>query len=239
MVCLLWTSLLALGCVKLKQVITVMPDGAGKIELHYGLSSEQIKMAKESDVDPFKEVMPELMQHKCKGLIAFTEPKTKTIGDYTYLSYTAYFDDINKLRIAGLGEGMPSRFKFKRDGQSATLTVAGGTVLSMLDSYKPVPEHERDQSRKAMAGLSLSEHFVLPGAAEPIKGLTTDGRTAKLDLAVDDLIDAAGPVKDLMGKNTLAFTIPKIEIDDTELNAFKAQRDAAVKAWQLKQKDKK
>lgn len=227
------------GCVKLKQVITVMPDGSGKIDLRYGLSAEQIEMAKQSDVAPFKEVMPGVIQHTCSGLIAFTEPVTTRDAEdgYTYLSYTAYFSDINQLRIGGLGEGRPTSYRLTREGEGATLTVSNGTTLSMLAGYKPVPEHERERSRKAMAGLELSEHYILPGEPKPADGLTIQNKTAMLDLRLDDLIEGTGPVKALQGKNTLTLTIPAFDTDENQLAAFKQEMQEAVKTWQAKQRD--
>lgn len=223
------------GCVKLRQVLTVMPDGTGKIALRYGLSAEQVAMAKESDVDPFREVLPEVMADKCAGLVAFTEPSRETRGGYTYLSYTAYFRDINQVRINGLGEGRPGRYRFTREGDSATLTVSGGTVLSLLAQHEPVPEDERADSRKAMAGLSLHEHFVLPGKVEPVKGLTIDNGTAKLDLTLDDLLAGTGPVEALKGRDTLTLKVPQVTLDDAAASAFADELEAAVQAWQAKQ----
>lgn len=232
---LLLCVLCASGCVKLRQTLTVMPDGSGKIALRYGLSAEQIAMAKESDVDPFREVLPQVMADKCVGLVAFTEPSTETEGGYTYLSYTAYFRDINKVRINGLGEGTPGRYRFTREGDGATLTVTGGTVLSLLAQHEPVPEQERADSRKAMVGLSLHEHFVLPGKVEPVKGLTVDNDTAKLDLTLEDLLAGTGPVEALKGQNTLTLKVPEVTTDDAAAAAFADELEAAVQAWEAKQ----
>lgn len=223
------------GCVKLRQVVTVMPDGSGKIDVRFGLSEQLIALAKETDEDPFKEVVPERMKDKAKGIVAFTEPTRQKQGNFTYLSYTMYFRDINKVHIEGLGEGKPAKYRFERDGESATLTLTDGTSLSIIADYKPTPESDRDDVAESMAGLTFNEHYILPGEVKPIDGVQTDANTAKIDLTLENLLDGSGPIQALQGKNTLRFEVPKVAVDDQVQAAFKNELEAAVAAWRAKQ----
>lgn len=233
----LFTTFIALfltlnGCVKLSQAITVMPDGSGKIELRFGLSQQQVALAEENEQDPFKEVLPDVMKNKTRGVVAITEPKRSKEKGFSYLAYTMYFRDINKLRITALGEGKPARYRYTREADGATLTLTHGTVLSMIADYQPRPEAERDEVRKEMARLAFSEQFTLPGEIKPIDGLETKSNTARLDLTVDHLLDGTGPIKQLKGKNQITFAIDKITVSEQAAEAFKKELDEAVAAWQ-------
>jgi len=224
------------GCVKLRQAVTVMPDGSGKIEMRFGLSPKLIDLAKENDEDPFREVLPAVMVDKTRGIAAFTEPKRSQGDDgFTYMTYTMYFRDINQVKVNGFGEDKPTRYRFTKADGGATLTVTQGPALSKLSDYEPTPEAERAQVRDAMAGLVFTERYTLPGAVEPIEGLTTQSNTAELEVTLDHLLEATGPVETLKGQRELTLTVPEFEQDEATLEAFQQELDAAVKAWQEKQ----
>ncbi len=235
-VVLLVVLFLLAGCVKLRQVVTVMPDGSGKIELTFAQSPQLIDLARESKEDPFKEVLPEVLAKTSKGIVAMTQPKRSVEEDFTYLTYTMYFRDINKVHIEGLGETRPAEYAYQRDGDKAALTITHGTCLSMIARYEPTPEQERADMREALAGLAISEHFILPGKVTPIDGVSTDANTAKLDLTLDHLLDGTGPIEKFKGKTKLTFEVPSVSIDQQAIDAFAKELDAAVTAWQEKQK---
>lgn len=223
------------GCVKLKQVVTVMPDGAGKVQMRFGLSPQSVALARENDDDPFQEVLPEAMKKKTRGVAAFTEPVREKVDGFSYLTYTVYFKDINKLRVSGLGEGKPAEYRYLRKDEGATLTVTHGVTLSMIGNYTPTPEAEREQAEEAMKGMSFSEHFVMPGEVKPIEGLSVQGNTAKLDLVLDDLLTGTGPIETLKNKSSLTFIVPKIDVSDDAIAAFNKEMQAAIKAWEKQQ----
>lgn len=223
------------GCVKLKQVVTVMPDRSGKIELSFGLSEQLVELAKDNKEDPFKEILPDVMKDKSKGIVAFTEPKREKQGEFTTMTYTVYFRDINKVSLDGLGEGEPAEYRYTQQGDSAALSVRHGTILSLLADYEPTPENERAEVRQAMAGLAFSEHFILPGEITPIDGIITQANTAKLDLTLDHVLDGTGPIEELKGKQSIRLTTPRVTVDDAQVQAFNKELEAAVRDWQLKQ----
>lgn len=235
-----WTGLVCLavfitGCVKLKQIVTLMPDGSGKIELSYGLSEKLAQLDEENQEDPFQEVIPSVMRKKCRGVVAFTDPVRSKADGFSYLSYTAYFTDINQLHIGGLGEGKPAAYHYKRESNSATLTIMGGPTLSMITEYKQTPEADRAAVREAMAGLMLNEHFVLPGNVESIEGVATETNNAKLDLTLDDLLAGTGPIQALKDANKLVLKVPTLSIHDDAVNAFKQEFEETVNDWNRRQ----
>lgn len=236
----LWVGLLLAcglpGCVKLRQAVTLMPDGSGKVELRIGLSEKLVALAEEQEQDAFEKFTPEQMNELSAGFVAFTEPVKQKQGGFTYLSFTGYFRDINKLRIEGVGmdDGTPSTFQYERKGDSATLRVTGGMVLSVAKENEPAEESERKQLREVMAGLELQEHFVLPGNFKTVEGVVGDGNTAKIDLSLDQILEGSGPIKTLKTRDALTFEIAEITIKPAAVDAFKQEMEAAVKAWRDK-----
>jgi len=235
----LLTLLLALvsataGCVKLRQVVTLMPDGSGKIELRYALSQAMIDLARQNGDEPFAQVRPGAMSEGAEGVVAFTEPTIEEMGGYTYLTYTAYFRDINQLTINGLGEGTPAQYRYTRQGDSATLTLSHGVILSMVADYEPADDANANDVRQAMAGMIMQEHFVLPGNVLSDPGVRTQGNTAQIDLSIDNLIDGDGPIETLHGMDSVTFEIEEVITSDADVAAFNAELEAAVAAWQAR-----
>lgn len=235
--CVLLAALCSLaGCVKLKQTLTLFPDGSGKAELRFDLSQKLIELAKQNDEDPFKEVLPKVMRDKTRGVVAFTEPVRTPGKDFSSMTYTVYFRDINKVRVRGFGEERPTVYSYKREADSAKLTVTLGPALSKLANYEPTPEEEREQVREAMQGLSFSEHYVLPGNVTAVEGFVMKDNTAKLDISLENLLQGTGPVPKLKGKKSVTLVIPKLVEDAEALEAFKKELEAAVEAYEAREK---
>ena len=236
---MLWGLLLLLaaalpGCLKLTQSVTVMPDGSGKIDLRFGLSDELVKQAEADDQDPFREVLPLAMKDKTRGIIAFTPPQREQQEGFHFVGYTMYFRDINAVKIDGLGEDETTEYRYTREGESATLTVIQGPAIAKLADYEAVPEAERDElGDEALAGLSFTEHFTLPGEVNPIDGVQTRGNTATLVVTHDHLIHGTGPVTELKGKTQLTFEIPKVSVDREAVAAFNQAMREAIESWRI------
>lgn len=222
------------GCIKSRQVITLMPDGSGKVELNYGLSESLIQMAKDNEQDPFKEFMPEHLWNQTEGLAAFTEPTRDKADGFTFIRYTGYFRDINKLRLKGINKGGPCEYVYTRDGDGAKLTIRKGTILTIIDENKPTPENEKAEVRKAMAGLTLTDQFIMPGDVKAEDGVSTEGNIATLTLGLEDILEGTGPIQKLKGKESLVITVAAVVPNAEAEQAFKAELDAAVKAWAKK-----
>lgn len=216
------------GCVKLRQALTLMPDGSGKVELRFALSESLVKLSQQNDEDPFKEVMPDVISDKSKGIAAFSEPKLTKQGDFTVMTYWAYFKDINKLSIVGLGETQPAKYRYTREGDRATLSVTDGVILSVIAENEPTAEDKRAAVREAMAGLELSEHFILPGKIDPIDGVATTGNTAKIDLTLDHYLEGSGPIEKLKDTKSLTFNVPAVLIDEQAVAAFEEELAQAI-----------
>jgi len=228
-------TLLLTGCVKLKQALTLMPDGSGKMQMTFALNAQLVDLAKQNKEDPFKEVVPQAMKGKAQGVVAFSEPEREEHDGFSYLTYTMYFRDINKVRIADLGEGRPARYIYTREGEGATLTLTGGPILSIIPEHQPTPQEEREQTRATMTGLSFSQTFALPGEISPIKGVRVEKNKAELLLTLEDYLAGTGPISDLKDVKSLKFELAQVKAEDAAVAAFKKELEEAVAAWEATQ----
>lgn len=221
------------GCVKFKQTMTLMPDGSGKFDLVIGLSEQLVQMAKQQGENPFDEMDPKNLDEDSTGIVAFTKPTQKKEGGYTYLSFSAYFKDINEVELGGPEEGEEAAtFTYTRDGESATLTAEDTMVLSAVKNHEPVSAEEKQFAAAMMAGMLFSEAYVLPGGFEDIKGVKAEGSTATIEMTQDHMLDGTGPIKELKGVEKLVFKISGIKEDGDAMKAFKAEMEAAIKEWE-------
>ena len=221
------------GCIKFKQTTTVMPDGSGKFDISFGISDQMMQVAQQQGEDPFAEMDPKEMSENAKGIVAFTEPVKEKKGGYTYMSFSAYFEDINEVELSGPDdEGDPPKYTYKRDGGAATLTVENSMIFAIVSEHEPMAPEEKAFAAQMLAGMSFNEEYVLPGAFEDIKGVKSADNTASIELGANDMLDGTGPIKDLKDAEELVFKIGEVKEDDAALKAFKEELEAAKKEWE-------
>lgn len=226
------------GCIKFKQTMTLMPDGSGKINLSIGLSDQLMQMAKQQGEDPFNDLNPMELSEDSKGIVAFSKPETKTEGGYTYMTFAAYFEDINEVELGSPDEEEPpAKFAFVKEGKGATLTVEESMVLSAIADHEPISPEERAFAAQMTAGMLFAEVYNLPGAFEAMKGVTSDGQTATIEMTQAHMLDGTGPIKDLKGVEKLVFKITEVKEDAEASKAFKAELEAAKKEWEAMKKE--
>lgn len=236
--CLLVLSASLTGCVKFKQTTTVMPDGSGKFHLSIGMSDQLVQMMKQQGEDPFSDLDPKNMSEDTKGIVAFTKPEKRAEGGYTYISFSAYFEDINAVEMGSLDEDEESaKYTYTRDGKSATLTVENSMVLSTVAEHEPIAPEQKAIAQQMTAGMLFSEVYNLPGTFAAIKGVEADGQTATLEMTQTHMLDGTGPVKDLKGVEKLVFKIAEVNEDAEAIKAFKAELEAAKKEWEAMKKE--
>lgn len=225
------------GCVKFKQTMTLMPDGAGKIELKIGMSEQLIQMAKQQGEDPFSDMDPMELSEDSKGFVAFTKPTQIKEGGYTYLTFSAYFEDINDVELGGPEDGEdPAKFTYKREGKTATLTAKDTMLLSAVENHEPMADEEKAFAAQMLAGMLFSESYILPGSFEDIKGVDGKANTATVEMDSNDMLNGTGPIEELKGVEELTFKISDIKEDAAAAKAFKAEMQAAVKEWEAMKK---
>lgn len=230
-------TLLTAGCVKYKQIITLMPDGSGKIQYIVGIS-EEVQQNLDDDDEFFDQFSPDIMKERAQGVAAYTEPVRYKEGDFNYVTYSAYFNNINEvLLLAPEVTEQKMTYKFeKADDGSATLTVNGGVLQWLAKDIGPLGAEELKEIQ-TLEGLELTEQYVLPGEAEVLEGAALLDNTATLLVDVEALLKQTGPLPALKGKESYTFKIPEVALDEEVVEAFKAEMAAAVEKWQAKQQE--
>ena len=233
------------GCIKYKQTLTLMPDGSGKIHVSWGLNNQAMQMAKANNQDPFAQFKPQSYKEKCKGIVAFTEPKqVKGEDGFTYMTFNAYFKDINQVSMnmnqdkvdaqgnsSSIGFGAPTKYVYKRDGDGAMLIIEGGLALSLIAERKiPDNQQEKEQMRQMMEGFDLVEQYIMPGTLADSKILQIIDNTAVLHINRNDVIDGTGAIKDTKNNDKIKVVIEDITLSDKEIREFVKELDAAIKA---------
>ncbi|MGB1126074.1 MAG: hypothetical protein ACPG4Q_12780 [Phycisphaeraceae bacterium] len=236
--CLLVLTASLTGCVKFKQGLTVMPDGSGKIDMSIGLSDQMMQMAKQQGESPFDEMDPKTLAKDSKGIVAFSKPVQKKEGGYTYMTFSAYFEDINEVELGSPDEDQqPAKFVYKRDGKTASLTVEESMILSAVADHEPLGEEEKQFAAAMLSGMLFTETYTLPGSFEDIKGVAGTDNVAKIEMTSDHMLNSTGPIKDLKGVEKLTFKISEVKEDAKAAKAFKEELEAAKKEWEEMQKE--
>ncbi|MFI4859658.1 MAG: hypothetical protein ACIAXF_03135 [Phycisphaerales bacterium JB063] len=224
--------LLAGGCVKMKQIVTVMPDGSGKLEFTMGVSQMLVAQAGENPLDQFtlEEMAGDEMP---QGIVAMTAPQKWEEGGFEYVTFTMYFDDINEVAgPEGETEEMFANYTFTNDGDGCTLTVNGGMALELSANYEKPGADELQMMQQMMNGFEIVERYVLPGEAEDIEGVEMIDNTADITIDLDTLVEGDGPIAALQGKDSMVLTVGENTIDDATVEAFAAELAQAIVEWE-------
>lgn len=222
------------GCLKMKQVVTVMPDGSGKVEFTMGVSDTMIQQSGENPIDEFtlENMMEEGMPN---GLVAMTEPEKWEDDGYEYVRFSMYFDDINEFTGPNGEEEMFADYEFTNDGGACTLTVRGGLIQSMLAEYEvPGPEElQMIQAQRAQVeGFEIVEEYYLPGEAEAVEGFEMIDNMAGVTIDVDNLINGDGPIPALQNRDQLVLVVGETSLAQAEIDAFAEELAQAVEDWE-------
>ena len=236
--CLLVLTVSLTGCVKFKQALTLMPDGSGKIDLTIGLSEQLMQMAQQQGENPFDEMNPMKLSEDSKGIVAFTKPVQKKEGGYTYLSFSAYFEDINAVELGSPDDTEePAKFSYVKEGKGGTLSIEESMILSAIADHEPISPEEKAFAAQMTAGMNFTESYKLPGSFEAIKGITSEGNTATIEMTQEHMLNGTGPIADLKDVEKLTFKITEIKEDAAASKAFKAELEAAKKEWEAMKKE--
>jgi hypothetical protein len=186
------------GCFQTDNDTVIMPDGSGKITLTVGIS-EQVKqmaagMGGEGDMDTGNDSFEDLLKNT-EGVVAFTEPETKTVDGYELTTFTLYFEDINKVKLYKDSEGertLQLEFEYKEEGDGHLLIAK-----NLMYENDDAPDADMDPAEKQMMegmmgqflkGMAISETYTMPGEVTKAEGLSdTDGNTAGMSVTEDDV----------------------------------------------------
>ena len=238
--CFLGLALLtavAAGCVKYKQIVTVMPDGSGKVQYIVGYNQQ---LAEDGE-DPLAEFTPEALGERSEGIAAYAEPVRYEEGGWSYLAITGYFTDINQVAIAGPDNGgAPVRFAYKPGEAGSTLTIRGGVVLSIAGDFEPIePEDAAELENELMAGFEVVERFVLPGVVGPVEGgraVADQPRAAELWIDVPVMLDREGALVKLKDRDEVVLEVGPSQVTAEQAEAFKAELAKAMEERAMRER---
>jgi hypothetical protein len=249
------------GCVDLKQEVFVMPDGSGKLKVTVGMNEKgmqdamggfgggggaQVKPSGKTDVDVEK------LREDTEGFVAFTEPREYKKGGWNYVTFTGYFEDINKAKLTEKDDAGNRKttlaFSFKPDGGGYVLAVEGGLLGDNAPGGGPggpggmggmggaggggdaMPGMEAMMAQM-LKGFKVLETYTMPGNVTRIQGLTGKaGRTATLSVGEKTMADPkAAKAANLSGTKKIWCGPKKVRF--TEQSEFKAEMRRAKAAW--------
>ena len=240
------------GCFKLKQDITVMPDGSGKMTMTIAFNKKQLDdafkdmpMAKQEDTADPTDIDTSMIE----GIVAFGKPKEWTTEDgWKYVTVSGYFEDINKVKVfqeeevPGTERAVRTSYKFEK--------TEGGFTLECVEKLNPNEEKMAQAEQMppemaemvmptleaAMKGMSLEYGFKMPGEVTKAEDCTKkEGRTASSVLAAKDMKSMTDYKK--LGQNKhFKLTCGKSAVTDEEEAAFRAEMKEAVAEWKEMQK---
>lgn len=240
-----WLGVLALvlvgvgGCVKYKQIVTVMPDGSGKVQYIAGFNRQ---LAEEGE-DPLAEFTAEGLGERSEGIVGYSEPIRYEEAGWSYLAITGYFTDINQVAIAGPDNGgEPVRFEYRNNGDAgSTLTIRGGVVLSIAGDFEPIaPEDRGELENELMAGFLVIERFVLPGEVKPVegvRGVEDQPQAVEFWIDVPALIDTEGALSKLKEKDGIVLEVGPSGVTAEQVEAFKKEMAEAIEGQKMRERD--
>lgn len=232
------------GCVKFKQILTVNPDGSGKISLSVGMSEQMLAMAGPGE-DPFEDfTVEEMIDEEENGFVAFSEPVVATANGYKTMTVTGYFEDINEVAFMSDEDGdgeeptEPTTYVYDGDG---TLTVRRPMLAQMtadMDTEEMTDPQMLPMIAPMLQGMEIGEEVHLPGAVGESGLMTADGNKASItiDAAMilggnTELIDQLNGTEEI----TIQFT-PEGSWAAGSKAAWQAELEQAKAQWkQLKE----
>ncbi|HEX7899004.1 MAG TPA: hypothetical protein VF950_14670 [Planctomycetota bacterium] len=240
------------GCLKFKQEFTLMPDGSGKMQLTIATKPNPAAPVGEGGGITLQEMMsedPDKMGKEMPGIVAMTRPKEEKKDGWTYLTFSAYFEDFNKVAIKqGEGDDAQTMFdgKFSKQGDGFVFELFGkgaGDAAGPLGGADDAPPEAKAQMeamlKQLLAGFEMKLGVKLPGAVTEISGFAVkEGREASFVLSEKDLGKAAD-MKKMEAVKSMKAVSGASQVSEAELAAWKAEVAKAKEEWAVLKKEMK
>ena len=255
------------GCMQMEHVTTLYPDGSGKLVMTIGRQKsmisimEQLGGAPVEAVDVFEDITdPVKLDANARGIVAWSKPKKEEDGDWIRWTTTGYFQDISKVKLyvtmGALGQPKERMLAFSgkmermEDGHTLIVKNDVGLVLKQLFESA---EAERAKTLLAQAkllfdGMKIRMGVTVPGKVTKAKGfMESKGRTASVNVTLDTITELVNKPGSDVAKKIRAFaeagegrvSWTGNDVDEAEITAFKAELEAAKKAWKKRLKKAK
>lgn len=240
------------GCVKMKWLVIVYPDGSGKMEITAGMNSAIAEMGKMGgeDVEMPQVGDTDAMAENSKGFVAWSRPTESKEGDFTLYTTTGYFKDINQVEFTDEEGGKPTKFTFEKadDGTYKFTFVEEGSADDIKEQSGEMgggaddemgKEMAKAMMKSMMAGMEVSYGVRMPGDVTEAEEMNIEGRQAVLKIDVDKLVDLMSKpkeeIKDFQGTIKCQAEADLAE----EMAAFQKEMEAAIAEWPKIQEEMK
>lgn len=254
------------GCIQAEQASTLFPDGSGKVTLNVAFKKSMIKMLQEMAKqfggeegkvpDPFEEFSnPDKLQENAEGIVAWSTPQKKEDGDWVRLTVSAYFEDINKVKMYNTSQSPTGEPQKKVSFAAKYEKTAAGHVLLLTneatDEFKKMTEGKAEGGEelgKAMIemmkpmleGLKITMSITVPGPIEETRGfMEKKDRTASI--VIDDKLllgamkgpdsEEAKKLKPLSEAKEGKITWKENKVSDEDVAKFKKELADAKAQW--------
>ena len=224
------------GCVKEKHAFTIFSDGSGKVEIVVSRNTPEPALMKEGQtLKPFDF---EWYVNNSEGIVAWTRPVVTEETGWRTHRFTAYFEDLNAVRLPVLttdvipkSEGKPALtgFVFKRSGERCSLRVVRPLAAAVVpadpkgfqDESKPQP---RDAGlpvfeKKYWKGFEIAETYRMPGRI-----VGQEGDAVEFKVGPDDIFQRGDDPKHYWNVDRLQ------ELSNTRTRNLESEIDPASRA---------
>lgn len=228
-VALVVVALALASCIKYREVTTVFPDGSGKIEISIGGPMEE-GAASGAPEDP---PTIEELARGADGIVAWSEPVTEDRDGFRFFRLTAYFDDLNQVRLYRNEEGEERRawktFHWEaREGGGYRLVVEDAMWQEAgAQESQPVPEEQRDMMRQMMRGFEWTMRIVMPGTVGEVEGFQRDG-----DRALEAKLDVDSIIAGRRLPPRIEATCGASSVAEADLSAWRDELRQAKESWE-------
>lgn len=198
------------GCLQVDEVLTLFPDGSGKLHLQFAFRKTMLKMLEEAGkaegLAPPGGLQAELMDppkffENARGLTAIRSGKAVEDGEWVRNSVTGYFEDVNAVRLGG-NSGKPGSSGFQARLGPGTLTVSN-RLYEFREGFErgaaqrgATPEQLKasfEFLKPMLEGMRICFSVVVPGSITETSGfMKKEGSTASSEVNADVLIATGG-----------------------------------------------
>ena len=231
------------GCVKLQEDFVVYPDGSGKVTMTVGISQAFIDKMKDmpGGGEGFEEetgLSSEDMDNT-EGIVAFSKPAREKKDGWQTTTYTAYFEDINKVKFwkkEGEKKKLQLAFEFKKDGEGHSLEVDDRfTADENSDKMDEMPDEAKaqiwDQVKPMLKGFEIYKAVKMPGTVTSAEGFGTKAGRLASNKVTEEAIKSLEDLGKYMKASKRKVVCGKSEVSDADLAAFKKELAEAKAAW--------
>lgn len=234
------------GCLKFKQQVQIMPDGAGRIILT--LASRETGEDDKLTVAEMMSEDPDKMAQSFPGIVAMSRPTEVKKDGWNHVTVEFFFEDINKVKLVNEDDGkVMQEFSFRKEGDGHVLEVkAGGAdplggVPGAGEGELPpeVKKQIEEMIKPMLAGFEMRLSVAMPGPVKESGAFREkEGRRAAFALEEKD-IAGFDDFKKFEALKSVKIASGPADLPAAEQADFKAAFEKAKAEWPELKKEMK